>query len=160
MNEMGKDFAAIMGRDLAALAAQIGKYPDDGSLWDLSGTIANSGGTLALHLVGNLRHFVGAVLGSTGYVREREAEFATRGVSRADVVAQVHACREEVVAVLEGLGDEAMSQAYPGALPPHLAGTTHRFLLHLAGHLMWHLGQIDYHRRILADGASGATAGG
>ena len=151
MNSLAGDLAAIMGRDLDALAAGIEAYPDDASLWRVSGNIINSGGTLALHVVGNLSHFVGAVLGGTGYVRDREAEFGDRDVSRAEILARIAACRDEVVSIVEGLDDDLLAGPYPGTLPPHLAGTTtRRFLLHLSGHLMWHRGQLDYHRRILA----------
>lgn len=149
---LGDDFAHLVARDLDALAAQLEAYPDDAAVWQVAGSIKNSAGTLALHLVGNLRHFIGAVLGGTGYVRDREAEFGDRDVSRAELLARVRACRDEVVAVLQGIPDDLMAQPYPGTLPPHLDGTTHRFLVHLSGHLMWHLGQVDYHRRILAEG--------
>lgn len=153
MNRLGEDYAHILGRDLGALAAQVEKYPDDASLWRVSGSILNPAGTLVLHLAGNLLHYVGAVLGGTGYVRDRDAEFAQRDVPRAELLARIEACRDAVVPVLASLPDEAFAAPYPGTLPPHLAGaTTHRFLLHLSGHFMWHLGQVDYHRRLLAEG--------
>lgn len=153
MSLLGEDYAHILGRDLSALAAQVEKYPDDASLWRVSGSILNPAGTLVLHLVGNLLHYVGGVLGGTGYARDRDAEFSGRDVSKAELVARVAACRETVVGVLAALPDEAFASPYPGALPPHLAGaSTHRFLLHLSGHFMWHLGQVDYHRRLLVEG--------
>lgn len=144
------DFAHAMGRDLERLEAQIGLYPDDESLWWVGGDITNPGGTLATHLVGNLEHFIGAELGGSGYVRDRELEFSERGVSRADLQGRVARCREGVLNVLAGLSDADLAEAYPGRLPPVLEGaTTRRFLLHLSGHLQWHLGQLDYHRRLL-----------
>lgn len=146
----GGDFARIMGRDLEALEREVGLYADDEALWRLGGEIKNSGGTLAAHLVGNLEHFVGAVLGNTGYVRDRELEFSERGTSRSELQARIAACRERVVNVLSGLSDDDMARTYPGKGPPSLEGASTRlFLLHLSGHLMWHLGQVDYHRRIL-----------
>ncbi|MGD8320767.1 MAG: DinB family protein [Gemmatimonadota bacterium] len=152
---LGRDFAHILDRDLGRLADQIEAYPDDASVWRVGGTTKNAAGTLAVHLVGNLLHFVGAVLGETGYVRDRDREFSERGVPRAELLARIRACRETIRPVLEGLSDEALSRPYPGDLPPAMAGaTTHRFLLHLSGHLTWHLGQVDYHRRLLADSGS------
>ncbi|NJD19843.1 MAG: DinB family protein [Gemmatimonadetes bacterium] len=148
---LGADFAFILGRDLDALAAQIERYPDDASLWRVAETPANPTGTLTLHVVGNLRHYVGAVLGGSGYRRDREREFSRRDLGRKELVDLVRACRAEVVPVLQGLGEEALSGDYPGDLPTSMHGaTTQRFLLHLAGHFMWHLGQADYHRRLLA----------
>jgi uncharacterized damage-inducible protein DinB len=146
------DFARILDRDLASLASQLERYPDEASVWRLGGGIKNSAGTLALHLVGNLEHFVGAVLGGSGYVRDRDAEFGDRDVPRAEVLRRIAHCREVVAATLGDLDDEALRAPYPGDLPPIYEGgtTTHLFLLHLAAHFMWHLGQVDYHRRLLA----------
>jgi len=153
MSTLAADYSHIVGRDLAALAAQVERYPDDASLWRVSGSILNPAGTLVLHLVGNLLHYVGGVLGGSGYVRDRDAEFADRDVPRAELVARIHACRDVVVPVLASLSDETFAAPYPGVLPPSLAGaTTHRFVLHLSGHFMWHLGQVDYHRRLLVEG--------
>jgi hypothetical protein len=145
------DFARILDRDLGVLAEQIETYPDDAGVWRSGGSIKNSAGTLALHLVGNLEHFVGAVLGGTGYVRDREAEFGERDVPRGEILERIDNCRAVVAETLAALPDEALAMPYPGKTPPMLEGaTTHLFLLHLAAHLAWHLGQIDYHRRLLA----------
>ena len=152
MSTLGADFAVIFGRDLESLATKVGAYPDEASLWRVGGTIKNPAGTLVLHLVGNLLHYVGAVLGGSDYVRDRDAEFSTRGVGREELLQRIWACRAEVVSALERVDDEAMSAPYPGVLPPSMTGaTTHRFLLHLSGHFMWHLGQVDYHRRLLIE---------
>ncbi len=145
------DFARMYDRDLAALATQLERYAEEAGIWRLGGSIKNSAGTLALHLVGNMEHFVGAVLGGTGYVRDREAEFGDRDVPRAEILDRIAHCREVVGAALAALDDEAVFAPYPGRLPPiYDEGTpTHLFLLHLAAHLGWHLGQVDYHRRLL-----------
>jgi hypothetical protein len=148
------DFARILGRDLDALAGQIGSYPDDASVWRTGGTTRNSAGTLAVHLVGNLEHFVGAVLGSSGYVRDREREFAERAVPRGEILRRIAHCQEVVLATLAGMSNEELARPYPSKTPPSLEGaSTHLFLLHLTGHLSWHLGQVDYHRRLLVEGA-------
>jgi uncharacterized damage-inducible protein DinB len=114
--------------------------------------VTNPPGSLTLHVVGNLRHYVGAVLGGSGYVRHRDEEFSRKGLSRDELVALVRACRTEVVPVLEGLSEALLVGPYPGELPASMVGaTTRRFLLHLSGHCMWHRGQVDYHRRLLAE---------
>ena len=79
---LGESFAFILCRDLDRLAEQIRAYEDDASLWRVEGRTKNSGGTLARHLVGNVEHFVGAVLGGTGYVRDRDGEFSQRNLPR------------------------------------------------------------------------------
>ncbi|HKJ01209.1 MAG TPA: DinB family protein [Longimicrobiales bacterium] len=150
MSDLARDFARIMGRDLQKLRQELEAYASDADVWRVAGEAKNSAGTLALHLVGNLDHFVGAVLGESGYVRDREAEFGVRDVARDELLRRVDACRGRVVSTLEGLSDAALHLPYPGKLPPQFQGaSTHLFLLHLAVHLDWHLGQMSYHRRML-----------
>ena len=138
----------ILLRDIAALQREIAAYPDDTSLWALPPGIANSGGTLALHLVGNLRHFIGTVLGHTGFVRTRDAEFASRGISRDALIAELGAAQADVVRTLRHLDPAALDAEYPQALGEMRVGTT-VFLLHVVSHFGYHLGQTDYHRRLV-----------
>ena len=90
----------ILTRELYALRRGVEAYPDDASLWRAVPGIANVGGTLVLHLCGNLQHFIGAVLGGSGYRRDREAEFSRREVSRAVLIAEIDAA---IAAVARGL---------------------------------------------------------
>lgn len=140
-------------RDLAKVKAEIELYPNEADLWRIDGEILNSAGTLCLHIAGNLRHFFGAVLGESGYVRDRDGEFSARGVSRAELLAGVDAALADVSATLAELTDEDLERTYPIEVfgSPMKTGF---FLTHLATHLNWHLGQINYHRRLLA--ASGS----
>ncbi len=147
---MGADFARLLGRDLNKMIEQVRAYPDEESLWRTVGTIKNGAGTLALHTVGNLEHFVGSVLGGSAYVRDRQAEFEMRDVPRDEIIQRLEHCRDGVVSTLRTLDDARMSEPYPFELPPRLHGSVHWFLVHLSAHTNWHLGQIDYHRRILA----------
>lgn len=156
----------VLVRDLASLAAQLEAYPDDASVWRKAPGVANPGGTLALHLAGNLRHFVGAQLGGTTYVRNREAEFATRGRSRGELVAEVAAARADVDRTLRGLHPDALDHPFPIPIGG-VTLTTGQVLVHLTAHLGYHLGQLDYHRRIVTGGAGvphmqspGALGGG
>lgn len=143
---------AVLLRELEALDRQVRGYPDDASLWESPPGISNPAGTLVRHLAGNLRHFIGGVLGGTGYPRDREGEFSHREVGRDELLTEVAATREEVDRALELLTPEDLEAPYP--LP--LAGRRVRtgdFLIHLAAHLAYHLGQIDYHRRLLVPDA-------
>lgn len=153
------DLRAVMVRDLRALAREVSLYPSDDALWRTMPGIANSGGTLALHLAGNVQHFIGAVLGGSGYVRDREAEFASRGIARATVVAEV----ERAISALEQALDAMPAARMAEPFPIEMGGkrlVTSRMLTHLAVHLTYHLGQIDYHRRMVApeSGVAGAVA--
>jgi uncharacterized damage-inducible protein DinB len=141
--------AAALSRDLAALRRELESYPDERAIWTVAPGIANSAGTLALHLAGNLQHFVGAVLGGTGYRRDREAEFTRRNVPRAELIAELQRAEAAVEAVLPGLPDDDLAKQYPEEISGQRPSTAHA-LVHLASHLAYHLGQVNYHRRLLA----------
>jgi len=145
--------AALMARELDTLAREVEAYPDEAAIWTVHPDAPNSGGVLARHLCGNLRHFVGAVLGATGYQRDREAEFRAPHASRAELLAEISRTRAAVAATLAGLAPARLAEPYPQALAGHRF-TTGDFLLHLAIHLAYHLGQVDYHRRLTAGGGT------
>ena len=138
----------LFDRDLSKLKEEIGFYSDEADLWKTGGDIMNSAGNLTLHLVGNLRHFFGAVLGETGYVRDRDKEFSDGGVSREDLLAGIDQTAADVKATLEKLTDDDLAKPYPIEVFGNPM-TTEFFLVHLATHLNYHLGQINYQRRII-----------
>lgn len=139
-------------RDLGKLRSEIEAYADEADLWKTEGEVSNSGGNLSLHLVGNLRHFFGAVLGGTGYIRDRENEFASGPVPRADLLMGVDSALADVTSTLEKLSEADLEQTYPIEVFGHPM-TTGYFLVHLATHLDYHLGQINYHRRLVGGNA-------
>ena len=138
----------IFKRDLAKLEEELGLYQQEENLWRVEGNIANSAGNLTLHLIGNLNAYIGARLGNSGYVRNRPEEFALKDVPRAELIRQVEETRQTVDAVLNAVTAKQLSSEYPELV---LGGkmTTEFFLVHLAGHLNYHLGQVNYHRRLL-----------
>jgi len=159
MTPLAADLLVLFRRDLAAFEREVALFPDDGALWRTLPGIANGAGNLALHVAGNLRHFVGAVVGGTGYVRDREAEFGRRSGPRAEVAAELRAALADLEAVLPALSEAALAAPFPvavaGVQPP--AG---RFLIHLATHLAFHLGQAGYVRRTLTGDSRSAGAMG
>lgn len=142
------DYARFIGRELATVRDQLLAYPDTAAVWTLPTALPNSAGTLALHIAGNLRWFIGAQLGGSGYVRDRDAEFALRGVPREELVQIIETAADEVTRALAMLDDSRLDQPFPlevgGVRLP-----VGRFIGHLAVHLGYHLGQLDYHRRIV-----------
>jgi hypothetical protein len=135
-------------RDLAGLGAELDGYPDDASVWAMPQGVSNSTGTLTLHCCGNLRHFVGTMLAKGHYVRDRDAEFALRDLPRSELHALLAVTMDEVGHALDQL-DEA---TLPAEIPLVVGGghpETVTFLVHLATHLAYHLGQADVHRRIV-----------
>jgi hypothetical protein len=116
--------------------------------------VTNSAGNLALHVAGGLQYLVGAVLGGTGYVRNREAEFGRRSGTRSELVAELDKTASVVRDVLSRLSENQLA----GELPEPVMGLkfkTDVFLLHLCVHAGFHLGQAGYLRRALTgDSAS------
>lgn len=143
----------VVRRDLATLAAQLDAYADERDLWRPVPGIANTGGTLVLHLAGNIRHFVGAQLGGTRYVRDRDGEFNRRNVPQAELRDTVAAARAEADRTLAALDENALGRPYPLAVGG-VTLSTGQLLIHLATHLAYHLGQLDYHRRVATGGGS------
>lgn len=149
--------AAILDRDLQALAREVTAYPDERALWATPPGIPNSAGTLALHLTGNILHYLGAHLGGTGYVRDRAAEFASRDVPRADILAQIEETRAAVRVAAERTTGERLQQDFPEVVGGGRVATG-EYLVHLVSHFAYHLGQLDYHRRVVTGRASGVDA--
>lgn len=139
---------AILLRDLRALRREIEAYPDDAAVWAVPEGISNSGGTLVLHLVGNLRTFVGRVIGGDGYERDRPREFETRNLPRAELLRDIDLTIAAVDRAMPMLTADALAAEYPMAVGP-VTVNTQDLLVHLAVHLGYHLGQVDYHRRIV-----------
>ena len=147
----------IMIRELRAVKRELEAYPDDASVWRVIPGTPNTGGTLALHLAGNIQHFFGSILGRDGYVRNRDAEFARRDVGRSELLAGLDAAAASIERTLATLDDAALQRPYPEPIAKR-AVNTEMFLLHLASHLAYHLGQIDYHRRAVTGDAQGVDA--
>jgi hypothetical protein len=138
----------LLTRELTSFSRELELFPDESLIWKIVPGISNSAGTLTLHVCGNLQHFVGAVLGGTGYVRNRDLEFSARGVSRAVLLAELQKTIQVVDAVLPRLPENALSADYPD-VPGGIRVPTGLFLLHLCTHLAHHLGQAGYLRRVL-----------
>jgi hypothetical protein len=149
--------AVTIPRELRAVRREVEAYPDDDALWRAVPGVPNVGGTLALHLAGNIRHYIGAQLGGTGYVRDRPREFAARDVPRAELLAALDEAIDVAARVLPTVDAAALAREYPERFAGR-AFTTAAFLLHTGLHLAYHLGQLDYHRRAVTGDAAGVGA--
>jgi hypothetical protein len=138
-------FAHIFEKDLKRLKDELSLYPDESLLWQVKPGVTNSGGNLALHLLGNLNHFIGALIGGNGYVRNREAEFGFKNVPRKQLLADIE---KTIDVVKESFGK--MKEADMHKEFPERKGTIESNLVHFVAHFNYHLGQINYHRRIIA----------
>lgn len=138
----------LFERDLQRLKTEIELYKDEDNLWILKEGISNAAGNLCLHLIGNLNHFIGAVLGNTGYVRYRDDEFSLKNIPRQDLVTNIENCRLVVKTTLLKLTAEDLAKEFEQKVFDKPV-TAQMMLMHLATHLTYHLGQINYHRRLL-----------
>lgn len=144
-----QELKKVFVKDLIKLKEEISLYRDEQSLWLVDKEIANSAGNLCLHLVGNLKHFIGAIMGNTGYVRNREQEFSLKNVPQKELIKMVDETIEAVSVTLSNIKDDQLNEEYPLIVFKEKM-TTGYFLIHLVGHLGYHVGQINYHRRLIA----------
>lgn len=138
----------LFRRDLEQLKHELDLYQNENRIWYTEKNITNSAGNLCLHLVGNLNTFIGTELGHTGYVRDRPLEFSAKDVPKSELLTRI----DETIVVVENTLDKLTPAQLDAEYPREVLGrimTTEFFLVHLASHLMYHLGQVNYHRRLL-----------
>ncbi len=149
MSFASQSISELILRDLDRLSSEIEAYAQEENLWIVEGEITNSAGNLALHLCGNLQHFIGAVLGKSGYERNRDFEFAGKHVPRAELLEEIQKTKTAVSDTLLRVTESVLNYPYPLRVFNNKEMSTLFFLIHLQGHLNYHLGQVNYHRRLL-----------
>ena len=149
---------AILVREVATMRDELLAYENEADIWKTPPGIGNPAGTLALHVAGNLRHFIGATLGSTGYVRDRDAEFSARDVPRATIIERLDAAEHEVTLSLSNLDPARLDGPFDLGLGDEMMPTVADFLMHLVAHAAFHVGQAGYHRRLVT-GDNRSTSG-
>jgi uncharacterized damage-inducible protein DinB len=148
-NSFVQHLVTLFNRDLTRLQQEMEAYPDDAIRWITAPGIANSGGNLCLHLLGNLQHYIGYQLGGYAYTRNRPEEFSQKNVPLENITSLISRTRQVVTDTLTALPVEKLSEIYPEKVLENEMQTDY-FLLHLLAHLDYHLGQINYHRRLLS----------
>lgn len=141
------DYDILFQKNLESLKEEIESYKNEDDLWKLHGDIKNTPGNLALHLCGNLKHFIGATLGNSGYVRDRDNEFAVKNVPREEIIREIDSTIESIIPVFSRLTLDDLEKPFPLDTfgENRKVGGVITFLVF---HLGYHLGQINYHRRI------------
>ena len=139
---------AIFTRDLLKLKGEIELYKNEKNLWCIDKAISNSAGNLCLHLIGNLNTYIGKEIGNTGYVRNRDLEFSQKDIARTELISKIDNTVLVVQDALSKMNEDELDKEYP-LLVFDKKTSTEYFLVHLAAHLAYHLGQINYHRRLL-----------
>jgi uncharacterized damage-inducible protein DinB len=152
MTTYGRNLATLLVRELKGFEAELALYPDDTRIWETVPGLSNSAANLALHVAGNLQHFVGALLGESGYVRNRDLEFSRSSGTRAEIASELRAAVRVVERVLPSLSAETLERRFPHTVVAGKEIETGLFLQQLCSHAAFHLGQAGYARRaLLAD---------
>lgn len=138
----------IFDRDLKQLKVEIDLYKNENKIWFVENEISNSAGNLCLHLIGNLNTYIGNVFGKTDYIRNRPQEFSLKNISKADLILKIEATQVVVEEALNKIKEDELLIDYPLLVFENKTSTEY-MLIHLTTHLAYHLGQINYHRRLL-----------
>jgi uncharacterized damage-inducible protein DinB len=138
----------LFNRDLNKLKFEIESYQNESTIWYIEKSVSNSAGNLCLHIIGNLNTYIGAQIGKTNYIRNRELEFSNKDIPKLQLIAQIEATIQTVNDALDLLTNVDLKKEYP-LLVFETKTSTEFFLVHLTTHLAYHLGQINYHRRLL-----------
>ncbi len=138
----------LFEKHLNQLYREIETYQNEKTIWTIEKDISNSGGNLCLHLIGNLNHFIGHVLGGTGYQRNREAEFSLKDVPKHELLQGIVETKQMISTTLAAIDEQQLSETYPLKVLSETTSVAY-MLTHLCTHLGYHLGQINYHRRLL-----------
>ena len=155
---LSAELSHLYRRDITRLLQELRAFPDTATLWATAPGVSNAAGTLALHLEGNLREYIGRQLGGIAYERDRPREFSERGVARDELVTRLEAVLEMVPRVIAAIPDVRLAEPYPEAHHGAVL-STRMFLTHLLAHLGYHLGQIDYLRRVTTGAGAIPLAG-
>lgn len=139
---------SLFERDLNRVINELNQYQIESNIWKVENNISNSAGNLALHLIGNLNTYVGKEIGKTNYVRNRELEFSQKNVPRQELIDKLKDTIKVVRDALQTITDEVLKEEYPVLVFSEMT-TTEYLLVHLTTHLAYHLGQINYHRRLI-----------
>lgn len=145
---MVETLKTLFNRDLNKLKLEIESYQNENKIWYVEKAIANSAGNLCLHIIGNLNTYIGAQIGKTKYIRNRELEFSEKDVSKALLIAKIEATIQMVNDSLDLISDIDLKKEHPFLIFETKTSTEY-LLTHLTTHLAYHLGQINYHRRLL-----------
>lgn len=142
------NIANFFERDLDKLIEEINSFNHEDDVWKTKEGINNSAGNLVLHLLGNLNHFIGKTLGKTDFVRKRDEEFSVKNISREKLISDLNELKATIKKTLPQLSDEDLKKDFPLQIRDQTF-STQNMLTFLLAHLNYHLGQINYLRRMM-----------
>jgi Protein of unknown function (DUF1572) len=138
----------LFGSGLQKLKSEIEAYQNENRIWQVEKAISNSAGNLCLHVTGSLNTYIGAALAKTNYIRNRDLEFSLKGIPRAELIRRIEETMLVVEKGLNNLPPDQLKADFPVVIWDKATEMEYT-LVHFIGHLNYHLGQINYHRRLL-----------
>jgi uncharacterized damage-inducible protein DinB len=99
-------------------------------------------------MTGSLQHFIGATLGDSGYIRNRDAEFKLKNIPRQKLLEEIANSKRIVTDTLEQVSKKELDSSFPIMVFDEPA-TTEFMLVFFLKHLSYHIGQVNYHRRLV-----------
>lgn len=138
----------LFNRDLKRLISEIEQYSNEDDIWKIKGQLNNSAGNLCLHIVGNLNTYIGKELGKSNYIRNRDLEFSSKNIPRQELIQKVENTIVMINETLDHFDETLLETEYPVLVFENKTSTGY-LLVHLTTHLTYHLGQINYHRRMI-----------
>jgi len=139
---------SLFEKDINKLIEEIGLFKNEEDIWKIKEGVSNSAGNLSLHLVGNLNHFIGATLGNSGYVRERDKEFSEKNIPGTQLIEALNSTVSVIKQTLAALPEEDLKKDFPVAINQKIISTEY-MLVYLLNHFNYHLGQVNYLRRLI-----------
>ena len=139
---------SLFEKDINKLIEEINLFKSDEDTWKVKEGVTNSAGNLTLHLIGNLNHFIGATLGNSGYVRERDNEFSEKNIPRVQLTEALKNTLEVIKKTLDALSEQDLKKDFPVPINQKILSTEY-MIMHLINHFNYHLGQVNYLRRML-----------
>lgn len=135
-------------KELDKLKDEINAYENDELVWKLTDQVQVTGGNICLYLAGNLQHYIGNMIGDSGYIRNKEAELKAKNVSRERLMEEIENTRQIVVDTLEQVSKAELLKVFP-TKDFEESVTTEFYLVHLLNNFCFHLGQINFHRKLV-----------
>jgi hypothetical protein len=145
---LNNELANFYERDISKLIEEINLFKNEEDLWRTTGSVKNSCGNLVLHIIGGMNYLIGTALAHTEYVRNRDQEFIQKNVEKKELIAKLEELITIINQTLNRLTPEQMENEYPIFFDKPKTSVSY-VLVQLLAHLNYHLGQVNYLRRIL-----------
>jgi uncharacterized damage-inducible protein DinB len=139
----------LYSREIEKLKNEVLAFESDDLIWRTPDTQVISAGNQCLYIAGSLQHYIGNIIGDSGYIRNKEAEMKAKNISRERLLEEIENMRQVVVDTLEQVSKTELQKQFPTNEFEEPVSTEF-FLIHLLRKLSYHLGQISLLRQLVS----------